>query len=342
MKPIKCGNCKMFYDGDKYESCPHCKAAEAGEAPLPKPSHSFSEKRTETELHPITQSQRMQTEHPKTSKKISSLFGKNKRHSESESADSGNVIGQSRKHSGRSFKKDTSLIKAVSEGTEDFVYADDEELAQEKGITHSKHVSEAIAEQPVEHETAREEKNIIENKPLIEEPQEAAPNTAAPATANAAPMVATVDTPVSGSIAEAVKQADSTTNISDQKTVAYYNFSNSIEPVVGWIVCVKGEYKGESFNIQSGRNNIGRSQSMNIALAQEKSVSREKHAAITFEPHQKKFFIQAGESSGLTYVNDEFLMTFRELEDYDKITLGESEFIFLRLVSDKFSWEKYD
>lgn len=140
------------------------------------------------------------------------------------------------------------------------------------------------------------------------------------------------------SISEAVKNANAVQNTVDQKTIAFYNFSNDIEPVVGWLVCTKGEYRGASFNLKTGRNNIGRALTMDVALAQEKSVSRERHASIMFEPHQKKFFVQSGEGNGLTYVNKELLMMFKELQPYDIISLGACELMFVPLCGENFDW----
>ena len=141
------------------------------------------------------------------------------------------------------------------------------------------------------------------------------------------------------SIYEAVKNATAVQSTADQKTIAFYNFSNDIEPVVGWLVCTKGVYRGASFNLKTGRNNIGRALTMDVALAQEKSVSRERHASIMFEPHQKKFFVQSGEGNGLTYVNKELLMMFKELQPYDVISLGACELMFVPLCGENFDWE---
>lgn len=143
------------------------------------------------------------------------------------------------------------------------------------------------------------------------------------------------------SIAQAVKQAEAVQNPADQKTIAFYNFSNDIEPVVGWLVCVRGEYHGTSFNLKSGRNSIGRALTMDVALAQEKSVSRERHASVTFDPQQKKFFVQSGENRGLTYVNGELLMSFKELNPYDVISLGACKLMFLPLCGENFDWKDH-
>ena len=141
-----------------------------------------------------------------------------------------------------------------------------------------------------------------------------------------------------GSLAQAVAQTDSAM---DSKTVAFYNFSNETNPVVGWLVCVKGEYLGESFQIVSGQNNIGRSLTNNIALAKERTISRERHAAIIFEPNQRRFFLQSGGSSGLTYLNGEVLIGVHELTDRDRLMLGGAEFLFVQLCGDAFSWDDY-
>ena len=42
----------------------------------------------------------------------------------------------------------------------------------------------------------------------------------------------------------------------DNCTVGYYSRVIGVEPVVGWLVCIEGEYRGESFKLKSGRNFI--------------------------------------------------------------------------------------
>ena len=128
--------------------------------------------------------------------------------------------------------------------------------------------------------------------------------------------------------------------VGDVKTVAFYNIKGD-EPVVGWIVCIKGEYFGQSFNLKTGHNNIGRSLDMDVPLAKELSISRNKHAIITYEPKKRLFFLKAGESSGLTYLNGELVMAFIQINAYDKIGFGSSEYVFIPCCSEKFTWEDY-
>ena len=126
----------------------------------------------------------------------------------------------------------------------------------------------------------------------------------------------------------------------DVKTVAFYDFADT-EPVVGWLVCVKGEYFGYSFNLKAGQNFIGRAMNMDVPLAKDTSVSRNRHAIITYDPLNRLFFIQPGESNGLTYLNDNLLLTHQPIKPYEKIRVGNSELIFVPCCGEQFAWEDY-
>ena len=124
-------------------------------------------------------------------------------------------------------------------------------------------------------------------------------------------------------------------------TSAMWNTPTAVEPVVGWLVCVKGVNFGQSFNMKAGNNSIGRAIDMDIYLAQEKSVSRNKHCIITFEPNSQSFFIQQGESRGLTYLNGEMVMAPTKMKANDSIRIGQAEFVFIPLCVDGFRWENH-
>ena len=114
-----------------------------------------------------------------------------------------------------------------------------------------------------------------------------------------------------------------------------------VEPVVGWLVAIKGEHLGECFNIYSGKSSLGRSQNNRIILAKDLQISREKHAFIMYEPKKRQFFIQSGDSSGLTYLNDENIIGSHVINAFDILELGGSQFVFVPLCGDKFAWENY-
>lgn len=109
-------------------------------------------------------------------------------------------------------------------------------------------------------------------------------------------------------------------------------------PCVGWLVALGGEHIGTDFRLKVGKNFIGRSPKMDIALTEDKSVSRERHAIVVYDPKSNMYLIQPGDSSSLAYYNNNLLLTPEKLEAYDMITVGDVNLLFMPLCSAKFSW----
>jgi hypothetical protein len=84
---------------------------------------------------------------------------------------------------------------------------------------------------------------------------------------------------------------------------------NRMDPVVGWLVCVAGPDKGRDYRIHAERNFIGRGADMDIAVAGDEQISRKNHAVISYNPKRHTFTIAPGDSHGLTYLNDDELLT---------------------------------
>ncbi len=122
------------------------------------------------------------------------------------------------------------------------------------------------------------------------------------------------------------------------KTVSLFADEDGEEPTTGWLVCVKGKHYGRSFEIKTGQNCIGRDFSMDICLKKEDSVSRDKHAYIIFEPKKCMFLLRSGGGKGLTYCNDELVLDAAVLKAYDKVQLGEAEFLFVPFCGEQFMW----
>lgn len=123
-------------------------------------------------------------------------------------------------------------------------------------------------------------------------------------------------------------------------TVGYYEDKMSINPVVGWLVCLSGKNKGRSYEIRSGRNFAGRSSEMDIILEGDQSVSRVKHAIFVYDAKSGKYIAQPGESRELFYVNDEVVLNNVSLQSFDKILIGKTELMFIALCGEKFNWEE--
>ena len=125
----------------------------------------------------------------------------------------------------------------------------------------------------------------------------------------------------------------------DNVTVGYYSQVIGVEPVVGWLVCIKGEYRGESFRLKAGRNFIGRAGNMDIVLSADMSVSRMRHAAVIYEPHERQFIVTAGDARELCYLNGKVVITSDFMKPYDVLTLGNTELVFVPFCGDRFDWE---
>lgn len=322
MQPAKCDMCKKYYDADKYEVCPHCAtAAPAAFTPNDPVYEPVINTGNNPGNVPANDPGNIPVSNEKKGKKSSAfsfsklISPKNKtaepKANVNNNADTPRVSGTPHMSEVR---YDNNQVDAI------FAIEPEENMQTEPAADNNEHVAIKPEEAPVKQEVAA--------------PAKQATYTPAPA---AAPVAEPEEK--EEKLSDIVKQAESTGGNSGSKTVAYYNFSNEIDPVVGWLVCIKGEYKGESFKLKSGRNYIGRSLTMDVSLAMEKSVSRERHAAITFDPYQRRFFIQNGDSRGLTYVNNELLLNFKELNKGDIIAVSSCELMFYPLCGEDFSWD---
>lgn len=109
-------------------------------------------------------------------------------------------------------------------------------------------------------------------------------------------------------------------------------------PCVGWLIALGGEHIGTDFRLKTGKNFIGRSTQMDVALTEDKSVSRDRHAIVVYEPKAHLYLVQPGESSSLVYKNDEVVLTPMKLEAYDVITVGDVNLLFMPLCGARFNW----
>lgn len=109
-------------------------------------------------------------------------------------------------------------------------------------------------------------------------------------------------------------------------------------PCVGWLIALGGVHIGQDFRLKVGKNFIGRDAKMDVVLDGDKSVSRNKHAIIVYEPKQHLYLIQPGESSELVYRNNTVVLSPTPVEAYDMITIGEVNLLFMPLCGEKFNW----
>jgi hypothetical protein len=111
------------------------------------------------------------------------------------------------------------------------------------------------------------------------------------------------------------------------------------QPVVGWLVVVNGPGRGESHVLSYGVNSIGRSPDERISLDYgDEEISREKHALLTYDPKGKKFYLQHGGGTNLTYIGNDPVLQTIELKGGEVISLGKTELSFVPFCGLQFNW----
>jgi len=111
------------------------------------------------------------------------------------------------------------------------------------------------------------------------------------------------------------------------------------DPVVGWIVIVEGPGQGASLTLGYGMNSIGRAPSERICLDfGDSQVSRTNHAAVTYDPRGKKYFVAHGGGKNLTYLGDEPVLMPVELKGGEEIMIGDTKLRFVPFCGADFDW----
>lgn len=124
------------------------------------------------------------------------------------------------------------------------------------------------------------------------------------------------------------------------KTVGFFSAGRT-EPPAGYLICTSGEDYGIGFPLKTGNNSIGRSASMDVVLLDAK-VSREKQAFVMYEPLKREFYLRPGEGTGLCYLNGELVLGPVKIKAFDLIMLGDTKLMLIPVCCDRFSWEEVE
>ena len=111
------------------------------------------------------------------------------------------------------------------------------------------------------------------------------------------------------------------------------------DPVVGWLVCVKGPNYGEDYRIHAGYNYIGRTTG-DICIRGDDKISRESHAMVAYDSGELAYYFGPAGGRNLVKVNNKTVLNAVEIHAYDTISIGpNTTLIFIPLCGEKFSWE---
>lgn len=314
-KVVRCAN-GHFFDAAKYENCPHCGASVtvASTAPQPVVTASSSNKKGRKEKQ----------------KKSLFGFGFHKDKPEISQMGMGSDISNSDSGAAPNPYNQVNHTIALLDFEEDEPVSSSVQAVESSPMNAKKAVKRHCTEQSSIQLTSASEE---QSKPVTHQPEILVEHIS-----QEQPAAMPSSAKASGQQSRAMVQEKQTDS---SKTIAIYSDLSDDEPVVGWLVCIKGAYFGQSFHLIAGKNLIGRSPMMDIVLENEDSISRNTHAVVIYEPKKRIFILQAGESKGLTYLNDDLILEYKTLHAYDKIQLGECELLFVPFCNENFTWDSF-
>lgn len=111
------------------------------------------------------------------------------------------------------------------------------------------------------------------------------------------------------------------------------------DPVVGWLVCVEGSNRGADYRIHSGYNYIGR-ETGDICIRGDDQISRQSHAMIAFDSSELTYFFGPASGRNLIKVNGKTVLNAVEIKNYDRISIGATQLVFVALCGPQFSWDE--
>ena len=138
--------------------------------------------------------------------------------------------------------------------------------------------------------------------------------------------------PVSGMSQEFPK----TTPIGGGEPMSSYVGRN---PVLGWMVCVKGRKVGKDFRLIQETNYIGRATSNDVCLDFDEVLSRDTIITITYVKQSRVFRLNAEQSRNSVTVNGSPVLTELYLRDRDVISIGSTQLMLVCFCDASFAWE---
>ncbi len=113
----------------------------------------------------------------------------------------------------------------------------------------------------------------------------------------------------------------------------------TVQPVVGWLVCIKGPNIGKEYRIHSDYNYVGSSKG-DIIIQGDPKISHERHMLVTYDPENRSFYVSPAAGANIVRLNDKGLIGGGEqLKNYDIIRTGDTSLLFIGLCGPEFGWE---
>ncbi|MEM7472693.1 MAG: FHA domain-containing protein [Pseudomonadota bacterium] len=134
-------------------------------------------------------------------------------------------------------------------------------------------------------------------------------------------------------------------NVGAEKTTisrgeVFTSGDEQIDPVVGWLVVIKGPGLGQAVSLGAGMNSVGRGASERVTLGfGDTSISTSDHARIIYDDDSRKFFIAHGSGKNITKVDGQMVANTLPLENGATVEITKSTHLrFVAFCSESFDW----
>lgn len=108
-------------------------------------------------------------------------------------------------------------------------------------------------------------------------------------------------------------------------------------PVAALLV-IRGPGRGSLLPVGSGMNSLGRGAGARIRVDfGDAQIARERHAVLTYDPEGRRFYLQHGGGSNLSYLDGTPVLEPVELADGARLRFGATELLFRALVGPHFN-----
>ncbi|MCB2130170.1 MAG: FHA domain-containing protein [Rhodobacteraceae bacterium] len=118
------------------------------------------------------------------------------------------------------------------------------------------------------------------------------------------------------------------------------DLSEVLDPVVGWLVVVKGPGLGQAVTLGAGMNTVGREGSERAPLPYgDTLISAKDHVRIIYDDADRKFYIAHGSGKNISKVNGQMVANLMPLESHALIELSKATHVrFVAFCDAGFDW----
>lgn len=125
-------------------------------------------------------------------------------------------------------------------------------------------------------------------------------------------------------------------------TVGVFQKRHGTDPVVGWLVCVKGSPVGADYRLSAKTNLIGRGSEMDVRIKGDDTITSDTHAKIDYDILNNNFYLIPANNRNTIYLNGGPVYAAQQLSAYDRLRFGETELLFVPFCNDRFQWPEED